>query len=1018
MSQNLAISNIQVNGQSISTEPFSILTGELFDVGWTVSNLGDQPILGDGNSATHFDTVYLSDDDVLSLDDVLVGSYNGTTSLGANPDSYNRSQRVSISTNVLWWQSPLNKYLIFQTNSSGSVTESDQTDNIVLIPITISSIDLSLEYATVSFAGNGSGGGGIAADSLAAATVGSGAPVNIVAGQSINLSWQVRNIGNVDANTGYTDRVYLSKDAVLDANDLSLLTVSRNSLLSNQSYNGYGSVSVPTGIFGSAYILFDTDGNKQVAEGDESNNLYAAPVFVVGDPPDLTVTSVTAPTEANIGQAITVSWTVNNSGLGATYTPWYDKVYLSDDSILGADDQDLTYRYNADALGAGASYSQNNIQVYLPSNAAGSKYLLFATDEIVNFYAASLSTSSINNIGNLFESNEANNVFAQQINIKAPDLSPVSLLSSTTTTALGSAINVGWSVKNQGQVATTRTWYDRLVLSDDMAYDSSDIALAETYQNSTLGTNESYQVGLDAGGSPTRQVFIPTNIKGGSKYLLLVNDVYHSQGELNETNNIAALAINIAAPDLVITNATAPTTAIIGENILVNWTVQNSGNSATSNPYWYDRIYVSSDLTLDAQDTYLGNRYNSQPLAVNGSYGVVGNSVNITNTALGDRYLLFVANYGKEQGELNFNNNTYAVPITLTAPDLVVSQVSTLANAAVGDSITVNWSVKNQGAVSTSVGSWYDQVYLSDDKFLGNDISLGSFYRDNSSKLGADAEYNSTANIILPSYSVGNKYILVVTDAYNNYQSETNENNNFKFTSTPISIAAPNLTLTATAPAITTLGQATSVTWTVNNASGTTANTNWYDRVYLSSDQNLDSSDTLLTSESINAQTPISGGGQYSVTKNVTITGNNVGNRYLIFAADRDANQIETNETDNQFVVPITVVTNDLRADSVTTNNTVIEFGNLFDITWAVTNIGVGNTGGTWGDRIFLSHDNILSADDIAISTQNKTANLFTDNSYSTTASVKVERTNPLPVDANGFVSEVEQNDSIAFAQT
>jgi hypothetical protein len=48
MAKNLAIGNILINGQTISTSPFSLLAGDLIDIGWTVRNIGDEAIIGQG----------------------------------------------------------------------------------------------------------------------------------------------------------------------------------------------------------------------------------------------------------------------------------------------------------------------------------------------------------------------------------------------------------------------------------------------------------------------------------------------------------------------------------------------------------------------------------------------------------------------------------------------------------------------------------------------------------------------------------------------------------------------------------------------------------------------------------------------------------------------------------------------------------------------------------------------------------------------------------------------------------
>src|SRR5205823_5781784 len=66
-----------------------------------------------------------------------------------------------------------------------------------------------------------------------------------------------------------------------------------------------------------------------------------------------------------------------------------------------------------------------------------------------------------------------------------------------------------------------------------------------------------------------------------------------------------------------------------------------------------------------------------------------------------------------------FDNNNYkARPITVLLtppPDLVVTAASTTPAATdAGTSLTVRWTVQNQGTGATEDSTWYDDVYLKD----------------------------------------------------------------------------------------------------------------------------------------------------------------------------------------------------------------------------------------------------------------------------------------------------------------
>jgi hypothetical protein len=94
--------------------------------------------------------------------------------------------------------------------------------------------------------------------------------------------------------------------------------------------------------------------------------------------PDLVPTAFNGPSTIGTGQAIPLSWTVENQGTGDAGTVWYDFVYLSADNLL--DDQDPRvgtfpqYR----TLAAGTSYDASG-SVQAPF-AQGSYYLILQTN--------------------------------------------------------------------------------------------------------------------------------------------------------------------------------------------------------------------------------------------------------------------------------------------------------------------------------------------------------------------------------------------------------------------------------------------------------------------------------------------------------------------------------------------------------------------------------------------------------------------------------------------------------------
>jgi RHS repeat-associated protein len=137
------------------------------------------------------------------------------------------------------------------------------------------------------------------------------------------------------------------------------------------------------------------------------------------DLPDLQVSNLVAPDTIQLGQAVDISWVVNNSGEDDTATiPWLDAIFLSADAILDSSDQLVAVRKAGASdlpVAAGSSYSANQ-SVTLPTDAAqGNQFLIVATDWSAH----------------TLESNEMNNTIAQAVQLIAPAVALQAAATST-----------------------------------------------------------------------------------------------------------------------------------------------------------------------------------------------------------------------------------------------------------------------------------------------------------------------------------------------------------------------------------------------------------------------------------------------------------------------------------------------------------------------------------------------------------------------------------------------------------
>ncbi|MCJ8280487.1 MAG: hypothetical protein MJK14_11430, partial [Rivularia sp. ALOHA_DT_140] len=389
-------------------------------------------------------------------------------------------------------------------------------------------------------------------------------------------------------------------------------------LAAGDSYTATRNINLGRNIdIGNQYLLFVTDYYDYEEESNETNNILAVPIAI--DAPNLVVESTISPTSVISGETVELSWTVNNNGDVQTSRGWYDYIYLSDDDTLDSTDTQLTGQWTNSPLAAGDSYTVTRNVNFGTNIDIGNQYLLFAIDRF-NYQG---------------ETDETDNVKAVPIQIEAPNLTISGTPTVQSSAALGETISLEYTVSNNGSVTAPADWWDFFYISDDAILDSSDISIGSryTYSDTPLAAGDSY--------TATRDFTISNNVGTGNKYLLVETDRYNNQGETDETDNVKAIEIEIGAPNLTISETpTAPTSAILGETISLEYTVSNNG-SVKAPSDWYDYFYISDDAIFDSSDINIGSRYagNDTPLAAGDSYSATYDVTISNNVGTGNKYL-------------------------------------------------------------------------------------------------------------------------------------------------------------------------------------------------------------------------------------------------------------------------------------------------------------------------------------------------------------------------------------------
>lgn len=223
------------------------------------------------------------------------------------------------------------------------------------------------------------------------------APAAVTVGKAIDLSIDIRNAGEADLDAAaWTDRLYLSPDEQLDSGDVQLHVWKHHQpLAAGEAYTLQRSGVVLPKLPGEkAYVIAVADADGKLPDARRSNNTRTTqitwkqpataqeqPQTAQPAPADLVVEDVIAPEKAKAGTAIKMSWSVLNKGPHAAQGAWLDRVYLSTDDKLDANDSLLAAIANVKPLAVNETYVQYEAKVVLPRNASGKHVLVVSIDD-------------------------------------------------------------------------------------------------------------------------------------------------------------------------------------------------------------------------------------------------------------------------------------------------------------------------------------------------------------------------------------------------------------------------------------------------------------------------------------------------------------------------------------------------------------------------------------------------------------------------------------------------------------
>jgi len=429
----------------VATE--ALVFGEAVRVDWRGENIGDAPATGSWS-----DGVFLSVDQQVNAGDRLLGTVQRSASpLEQGDPPYDAFLEASLPLDNQTVEGEY--FMLVRVDTNNAVTESDEANNTLAYgPFMITRPPLpDLVVLDVD------------------------APSAAAPGDSVLVTWRLRNDGPVAAPAPHTTRI----EAVgLSGPGSSVVGVVPVDSVVEPGMEVEQSAMVVVPAFNADGLRFRVcaDVGAAVVEAIKDNNCTESePVEYLR--PDLVAVAFMAPAEVIADETVSIAFPVENAGEAVTQPIWSDALYLSIDDQPGNDIL-IGTRARMAPVAPGGSYLAS-VDAVIPSNLQGSYYLIAETDRG----------------DRVRESGDASNNFAvstSQVTIvqpPRPDL-VVTQIGALSGGLSGQPVEVTWSITNQGEVPVNGPWVDRVYAVREAGLTDSAFLIGEFALNGPVQPGE------------------------------------------------------------------------------------------------------------------------------------------------------------------------------------------------------------------------------------------------------------------------------------------------------------------------------------------------------------------------------------------------------------------------------------------------------------------------------------------------------------------------------------------------
>jgi hypothetical protein len=783
---NLSVDNSITITSSTGTPLTEVQFGQPFNIGWTTSNTGTFAALG-----AIRDRVWLSTNASLSGDDLPLGAFDlpSSNTLGAGG---NFQGSLSAAVPLLPSSTAGTYYLLIQTDALGSIVESNENDNLRAIAINLVLPPLP--------------------DLVASSIL---PPQAILPGTSVELSWQVGNVGTASAVGPWMERVYLSNDAA----------GSNRQLLASYTRQGsidVGSVPVvrnetlfiPTNsLNGDVYFLVEVDAGNALLELDEQN-LFASDS--TRNIPAILGLSFSSSSLNEGGSSIEVTVTRNGdvqNPLNVALSGMPDGRLVLPASVTIPAGQYIR-RFNISALNDTVYHEETNVLVTASANGfpAVSRSIQVIDNDLPTL-SLTLPSSQMNEGDEMTVTVTRNFVSSQDRVLTLAVNTPQQLTAPATITLPAGQSSVSFvvvavddlliepdtmhtlGVSAAGHIGDSKSL---TILASDIPTLGLELptALTEGAQGpSILGrvsrdpvTSQAVDIQLTSA-DPT-QIVVPAVVRipaGQSSVYFPVQVLEDELVNGDRVVHVTASALPTqGGPALSKGSVSQPITILDNDGLALSITLDRAsvgeGFGATA-IIRRNSIDLSQAVTITLTTSPEGQLNVPKTVIMPSGAGSVTVDIQGIEDGLTDGNQLVTLLATAE----NYLTGSSTIVVTDTdLPDLdIVALEPSRLTAVTGELLDVSWTIANSG-YTPALGTWTQRVFLSDDAMLGNDVLAGQYTY--TGPLTEGDSYNRTVGVRMPNQP-GSYWLVLQADVANTVD-ELLESNNSRITALPIVVSS------------------------------------------------------------------------------------------------------------------------------------------------------------------------------------------------------------------------------------